>query len=322
MTRRSLRQGARRPRRIGLAMLTDARRGRLLCAAALSLLVAGGAAPGRPALAAVPPLAAAPKAISALPVTPKRLLGLIRATFRSHRPPPPFVSYRLEREQNTEQGFHDFEGSYKEDIWCRSLDRASLSRRVYRGSYRGDLTFERPAFNEARDPGPPTADIFEPAPARPRSIEIVPTPEPTNSGTPLQILGRVSTLIELDYAVESVTTQGDELDVKLTPLRDPMRNRLRELFVDKTTYELHRVVATDLLFVDNSETYGVSFTVTFAMLQSLPVVTDIHGIVGDGYSGDGKIVDYHFKDIKFPATLPDWYFDPKQYAAHRESAPA
>jgi hypothetical protein len=51
-------------------------------------------------------------------------------------------------------------------------------------------------------------------------------------------------------------------------------------------------------------------------------VTDIHGVVGDGYSGDGSTVDYSFRDITFPAMLPDWYFDARTYAAHQSDAPS
>ena len=52
-----------------------------------------------------------------------------------------------------------------------------------------------------------------------------------------------------------------------------------------------------------------------------PVVTRIHGEVGGGYDDDGKQVDYTFSEIKFPATLPEWYFDPHTYAAHQKDAP-
>ena len=98
--------------------------------------------------------------------SPQRILGLIRAKFRSHRPPPPFVVYTIERKQNTSQGYPDYADSYTDKVWCRTVDRASLQRRVYRSINRGELTFNRPAFNEDRDPGPPTADVFEPAPVR------------------------------------------------------------------------------------------------------------------------------------------------------------
>jgi hypothetical protein len=251
---------------------------------------------------------------------PKRLLGAIRAKFRSHRPPPPFVVYTLERKQLTDQGFPDYAESYKQKYWCRTSDRAALTRRVYRDVNRGFLMFDRPAFNEERDPGPPTADVFEPAPLHPHPISFVPTPEP--AGTPLPVIGTVSVTGEFDYRVDSLDVEGDELHLKVLPTRDPDRNRLRELWVDKASLELRKFVATDKLFIlGTHDVYGVTFTVTMGMLQGFPIVTDIHGVVGDGYTGDGSTVDYTFRDVSFPKTLPDWYFDPKQYAQHANDAP-
>jgi len=101
----------------------------------------------------------------------------------------------------------------------------------------------------------------------------------------------------------------------------PMTDRLREIYADKKTYELRRVVATDRLYIDGGPSYGVIFTVDLQMLQGRPVVTRIHGVVGDGYDGDGQVVDYWFNDIRFPATLPDWYFDPRDYTAHLAEKP-
>jgi hypothetical protein len=57
------------------------------------------------------------------------------------------------------------------------------------------------------------------------------------------------------------------------------------------------------------------------MLQGVPVVTAIHGIVGDGYDGDGKVVDYSYTNIAFPPTLPAWYFDARSYAQHESELP-
>ena len=97
---------------------------------------------------------------------------------------------------------------------------------------------------------------------------------------------------------------------------------MRELWVDPKTYELHKIVATDKLFIlGTSDVYGVTFTITLGMLSGMPVVTDIHGVVGDGYSGDGSTVDYKFRNIGFPATLPDWYFDARSYPHHDDDAP-
>jgi hypothetical protein len=264
-------------------------------------------------------LASPAPAATPLP-SPKLLLGAIRAKFRSHRPPPPFIVYTIERKQLTDQGFPDYAESYKEKVWCRSSDRAALARRIYRSINRGELTFERPEFNEDRDPGPPTADLFEPAPLKPHPLTFVPTPEPI--GTPLPIIGTVSAVGEFDYRVDSVATEGSQLHLDVSPTRDPDRNRLREIWVDRATLELQKIVATDKLFIlGTKDVYGVTFTITLGMLEGRPVVTDIHGVVGDGYSGDGSTVDYAFRDIQFPASLPDWYFDSRTYKSHDADAP-
>ncbi len=271
-------------------------------------------------LAAALALAQTPMPIATSTPSPQRLLGLIRAKFRSHRPPPAFETYTLERKQLTDQGFPDYLESYKVKYWVRTLDRAALTRKVYRDVNRGAMTFDRPAFNESRDPGPPTADVFEPAPARPRPISFVPTPEPGASQLPT--IGVVTATGEFDYRVDTMATEGNELHLKVVPTRDPDRNRLRELFVDKRTLELHKLVATDKLFIlGTSDVYGVTFTVSFASLEGVPIVTTIHGVVGDGYSGDGSTVDYTFRDISFPKTLPEWYFDARQYAQHEAQEP-
>ncbi|GAC1501803.1 MAG: hypothetical protein NVS1B2_27050 [Vulcanimicrobiaceae bacterium] len=253
--------------------------------------------------------------------SPAQLLGMIRARFRSHRPPPPYVAYTLERKQLTEQGFPDYAESYVTKYWVRSVDRAGLTRRVFRGINRGAMTFDRPAFNESRDPGPPTADIFEPAPAKSRPISFVPTPEPGASQLPT--IGTITVSGEFDYRVESIATEGDVTHVKILPTRDPDRNRLRELFVDRKTLELRKLVATDKLFIlGTSNVYGVTFTMTMATVAGVPVVSRIHGVVGDGYAGDGSTVDYAFTDIAFPTALPDWYFDARAYARHEADEPS
>ncbi len=252
-------------------------------------------------------------------LSPKRLLGAIRAKFRSHRPPPPYEIYTISRKQNTDQGYPDYANSYIDKVWVRTSDDAALQRRVYRSINRGALTFNRPAFNEQRDPGPPTADVFQPAPEHPHPVSDVPTPEPTGSTLPL--LGTVQVIGEFDYDVVSVTYDGDTVKLKLEPTRDPDRNRLREIDADRTSYELKRLVATDKLFVGDHDVYGVIFDITVGMLDGTPIVTDIHGTVGDGYAGDGTIVDYKFRNISFPATLPSWYFSSKEYASHADDAP-
>lgn len=254
--------------------------------------------------------------------SPQRVLGLIRAQFRSHRPPPPYVSYTISRAQKTDQGYPDVVETYTYHVWCRTRDRAAMGRKVFRDNYEYPPEFMRPAFNEDRDPGPPTADVFEPAPVKPRPISEVPTPEPTDD--PTLVIGRVSTFVESDYRVTSLTHEGPLLHLTLEPIRDVERNRLREIYADAATYEVTKLVATDKLFVHGAgkpEVYGVTFTIVMGTVDGHPVVTDLHGRVGDGYTGDGVDVDYAFRDIKFPPTMPDWYFNARSYGQHAHDVP-
>ena len=111
------------------------------------------------------------------------------------------------------------------------------------------------------------------------------------------------------------------------PRRDPDRNRLRELFVDSKTLELREVVATDKLYDedDGKHVYPMLFTVTLGWMNNMPVVTHIHGTptyqADADYLGRDATVDYDFNEITFPASLPDWYFDPRAYAQHVTDAP-
>jgi hypothetical protein len=260
--------------------------------------------------------------------TPQQLLAAIRAQFRTHRPPPTFVTYTEERAQRDDHGFPDYTGSYIYHYYCRTTDRSALKRRVYRANYRGPLEWERVSFNEIVDPGSPSADVFEPAPARPRPPEFVPTPEA--SAAPLREIATVRVSGEFDYRVVAMETVGQDLHLTIEPTRDPDRNRLREVFADKDTLELKKLVATDKLFTNDGHgpTYGVKFIINMSWLEGRPIVTFIHGVVGanlsnanDTYAGDGKEVDFKFTDVKFPAELPAWYFDKRSYAQHQAEAP-
>lgn len=281
------------------------------------IAVAPAANPARPGSVATP-----------IPLpSPELLLYQIRRQFRSHRPPPPYVTYTLIRKQTLDDGYPDLLNSYTYHIWCRTYDRAALGRRVYHGSARGTLEFLRPSFNEPWDPGPPTADLFEPAPVHPHNNprEFVPTPEPSGSLPP--VIASVTALGEFDYRVTRVVDEGDLVHVSLLPRRDPDRNRLREIYADRKTLELKEVVATDKLYeTDNgNHVYPMLFTVTLAWMNNMPVVTHIHGTPtyeSDAeYLGRDATVDYDFDDITFPASLPQWYFDPRSYAGHVNDAP-
>jgi hypothetical protein len=259
-------------------------------------------------------------------LSPNQTLARIREQFRSHRPPPPYVVYTLTRKQNRADGYPDVSGSYTYHVWVRSSDRAAMKRRVFRDNDEYPPEFDRPAFNEPRDPGPPTADVFEPKPVKPHPVSEPYTPEPASSEAP--VIGRVNSVLELDYRVTAMGVEGDLIHLVVEPISDPERNRLHDIYADRTTYELKRLVANDKLFVSGTyhDVFDTTFTITMGMVDGIPVVTAIHGVVGHdaagiAYNGDGKVVDFTFDDISFPATLPDWYFNPRQYGAHQNDVP-
>jgi len=285
----------------------------LACLAVLSAgLMLAARAPAAPSTAGTQVASGA----TPLP-SPDDLLADIRDKFRSHRPPPPFETYTIIRKQQTNYGYPDYVNSYTDHVWYRSSDHAALRRRISDLGDVGPMTFDRPIFNAATDPGPPTADVFEPAPLHTYPPDFVPTPEA--SLPPVIVTVRVHA--EFDYRVTQVQREGDELHLTLVPRRDPERNRLREMWVDAKTLELRKLVATDKLFVPGHDPYPVLFTMDFAMYEGIPVITHIHGVVYGSYDGDGQTVDYDFKNLVFPASLPSWYFDAREYAQHLSEAP-
>lgn len=283
--------------------------GALLMAVALFLH------PAPPARAATTPVVASAPVPT---MSPDDLLLAIRTRFRLHRPPPPFETYTYTSKGNTNYGEPDYAGNEIFHAWYRSSDHATLTRRVTDLGYVGPPEFKRTIFNAAIEPGPPTADVFEPAPLRTHPPDFVPTPEPTPD---LRVLVTVKARA-LDYRVVSVDREGDELHLKVEPRHDPMRNRLRELWVDAKTLELHKLIATDILFIlGTKDQYPMLFTYYFSTLAGMPIITKLHGVVGGGYDGDEQTVDIAFKDVVFPADLPSWYFDARSWGQHKDQWP-
>lgn len=268
-------------------------------------------------------------------LTPVRILGLVRRVYREDRPPPPYETYTLVRAQKTNYGYPDPLGSYTKKYWVRNSDRAALTRMVYRDDAEGPPVFDRPALNEATDPGPPTVDLFAQAPrvqhSNPRSYE--PTPEPTVAPLTNKTIAVVVAYGEADYYVPKMTVEGGLLDLVLKPRRDPERNVLREIWVDKTTYQLRKIIAHDRLFTPDEGTFPVRFTYTLGYLDGYLLITHLHGIVlpqeikkgqtveERAYDGDGRVVDFSYSDIAFPKSLPAWYFDPGSYGQHQDDLP-
>lgn len=267
-------------------------------------------------------LAAAPlvqRAAAAQPVDGVNVFARAKAAFRAH-PRPDYVVYTLNRSEQVD-GQPSAVDTYRLRIWYRSGDRAAMARRLSAQTGPGPLQFLRVAFNQPTDPGPPTTDIFEPVPPH---GGVLPTPLPRED---LRTIQSVRVAGELDYRVVAAEAAGDAYHVWVTPLRDPDRNRLRELWIDVQTYDVRRAIATDRLYY-----YGESgswdpdlFDMTLELQDGVPVIRRI--LSTTEVDADTKAYgphnrnDYKFEDIAFPQTLPAWYFHPEEYGFHTKDAP-
>jgi hypothetical protein len=264
------------------------------------------------ALAAFP--GAAPAADA--PLSGEAILARVKAKFRA-AVRPAFVSYTLSRADGI-NGRPYLADTGTQRVWCRTVDRAALSRAVHNGVTDGPLTFVRPAFNQSVDPGPPTADIFERNAFA--SVPVAETPAPAD----LQTLAVVSVRVETDYRVESVETDAGAYLLRLAPRRDPERNRLRTLWVDRYTFDLIRAIATDTLFAGDTQSPEL-FDMWFGKQDGVPVIRSIDmrsdeapGIIPQALRHRGR---FRFEHIAFATSMPGWYFEQGLYAANARNAP-
>jgi hypothetical protein len=270
-----------------------------------------------PSLAPAPAPSVKP---SATPTpNPYAILAKAREIFHAHVRPP-YVVYTLERREWVDD-FPDVENSYTWRIWCRTRDSAALSRDFYRRRNRTffGLRFIRPTLNEAVDPGPPTVDVFPFAPP--------PTPKPMPTGTErLRTIAIVAASTDSDYRATFAGIDHGAYHLKLEPVRDRDRNRLRELWLDVASLELRRAVAVDRLFLVNE---GIvvpdRLDIQFELHETVPVLHQIRAVTNIPPSisrlGRREESEYLYDDIVFASTLPDWYFEPKTYREHFRDAP-
>ncbi len=273
------------------------------------------------AVAAVPAGAQSPAPEPAVSPTPNpyTILARVKAGLRAVDRPA-FVVYTLVR-NDTIDGVPDLYNSYSLRIWCRTSDSAALSRHVYAGRVVGPAEFIEPVFDKPIDPGPPTADLLD---VIRQTQGTAPTPAPTGSSPP--VIGSVSVVIETNYRVTYAGVDGPDDHLVLEARRDPDRNRLTDLYVDRYNSSIHRAVAHDHLYTDG-RVIPQRFEIDFGTLHGIPVIIAIHGETDFNAPENRNSglplneVKYRFEDVSFPAALPDWYFDPAQYGAHRGDYP-
>jgi len=258
-------------------------------------------------LAAGAVLGAAP---APLPMSGEAILGRAKAVFRAHARPA-YVVYVLER-RDAVDGEPDLENSYTLKVWCRTADGSALVRRMWKGAVYGPLEHLTVAFDGAVDPGPPTADVF----TRAGSVEAL---KPSAPATALPTIGSVMVQADYDYRVVRAGRDGDSIDLLLEPRRDPDRNRIDELWVDASTFEVRRLRVRDRLFLGlTGGTLEDEFDLRFSDDAGLPLIASIQGRTPSA----GFETAYRYLDVRFPETLPGWYFEPRSYGAHMADAPS
>ncbi len=302
---------------------TAPRFSRLRCAAAslalgitfAAVLPVGSARAASP----VPTHVASPAPVpSATPLSGLSVLRNARAAFRTIVRPK-YVTYTMQRDEWLDDFFSP-DGSYSLHVWYRSSDTGALSRRIEHGSASGKLDYIHPRFDAPIDPGPPTADIFEPA----RSAAQMAAPTPAPGASELPTIGSIRVQTENDYIAKIVEADDRQYDVELTPRREPDRNRLREMWVDRKTFRVLRFSAADKLFyVHTNVIVPLLLDVRMGLIDGVPVVTSIHAEPnGDDPISIGKVItNFKYTNITFPSALPDWYFDPHDYRAHTADSP-
>jgi len=116
------------------------------------------------------------------------------------------------------------------------------------------------------------------------------------------------------YARAPVTTRGNSLGV-LARWGDRHASEGR---VEGTELLTGLVARDRLYFFGSATSFPETFTIDLQMLGGLPALKTIHGRTGEGFDSE---VTYNYRDISFPASLPDWYFAPATYGAHVADAP-
>jgi hypothetical protein len=114
---------------------------------------------------------------------------------------------------------------------------------------------------------------------------------------------------QIDLVGPETVIAQPSLHLKLTPLRDPKINRLRDVWVDPTTYRTIQVRVQGLL---NGKPYdGVSWLVRYVVLDGRNYVQQIFAEAPLDFGIDTTIpkFEFDFVDYQFPETVPKFTFD-------------
>jgi len=138
---------------------------------------------------------------------------------------------------------------------------------------------------------------------------VAPTPAATDD---FREIGRIeSTARAYDVRIAGTETlaSAPALHLTLEPLRDPKSNRLRDLWLDPTTYRTLQLRVQGLL--DGKPYDGISWTVRYVLVEGRQYVQQIVADEPLHFGIDTTIPKYEFDfvDYHFPGDVPKFTFD-------------
>lgn len=136
---------------------------------------------------------------------------------------------------------------------------------------------------------------------------------PSQQAWPIPVIGRVVAFAPPPYRIVNLgdTTMNDHpaYHFGLDPIRNPERNVLRQIWIDKATFLPVRYVALrTVLDVPVPFTYAIT-------VDSEEIDGHLVNVDADGSSEDG-LGRWRISEISFPDTEPGWVFDPVQWPRH------
>jgi hypothetical protein len=155
----------------------------------------------------------------------------------------------------------------------------------------------------------PQAALVERAPVPAQTISPEPAaPEPDG---PLRVVAHVEASSR-DYAIAFVGTDAidnaDTYHLALTPLHDPQKYRLRDLWIDPETYSTKRLTVQGLFAGKPYD--GALWTVDYIFLAGRSYLRDIRATQPLHFGMDRSVGDleYDFVGYDFPPTIDDLTF--------------
>jgi len=200
----------------------------------------------------------------------------------------------------------------RQRVVFRTVDRVGISRDAS-----GAVTFGRPRYV------PDVAFRLVPRDARDFDDAQGDAPEPAPSASSLPMIGHASVSAKR-YAIELAGTERlhdrDVYHLRLTPLFDPRRNSVREMWVDTQTFTTWQLI-DEARYTAGPARGTFLLTATYAPVSNAWLLRTVEtsGALRFGFFAYGGNASVTFDDLRLPEKPPAAFcFDRAGYTQHRE----